>query len=42
MVDDKPSALLLGDSISIDYREFVRENLRGVICHDDARYRGAI
>lgn len=31
MVDKKPSALLLGDSISIDYREFVKENLRGVM-----------
>lgn len=27
----KPSVLLLGDSISLAYREFVRENLRGVM-----------
>ena len=29
--DNKQSALLLGDSISLGYREFVKENLRGVI-----------
>lgn len=27
----KPSVLLLGDSISLGYREFVKENLRGVM-----------
>ena len=29
--DNKPSALLLGDSISLGYREFVKANLRGVM-----------